>query len=214
MTDLCGVVGFDEVAHLLLHGELPTAGQLQAFRERVAAIGEASERTEALLQGRRTWQVMAGAWPGRAGDPFADWINSVEKHVVSDTLSEGDLTWPSTSLIRSADLTEAVDTLRDRPGGDVNVMGSAQLVRWLLEADLVDEMNLMIEPILLGGGKGIFPADGNARPFELPPPDPDEHATAITPIAMPTTATRSRCGRARLNSRSRPACRAVAPSRA
>ena len=57
--------------------------------------------------------------------------------------------------------------LRERPGGDVNVMGSAQLVRSLLEADLVDELFLMIEPIVLGGGKSIFPADGAARPFEL-----------------------------------------------
>jgi dihydrofolate reductase len=131
------------------------------------AVDEAAQRTDALLYGRRTWQVMAGAWPERAGDPFADWINSVEKHVVSDTLSETDITWQPTSVIRSADLATAVKQLRERPGCDVNVMGSAQLVRWLLGADLVDEMNLMIEPIVLGGGKGIFPADGNARPFEL-----------------------------------------------
>src|SRR6266700_3389824 len=56
-------------------------------------ISEGAARTDALLYGRRTWQVMAGAWPERAGDPFADWINAVEKHVVSNTLSEADLTW-------------------------------------------------------------------------------------------------------------------------
>jgi dihydrofolate reductase len=132
-----------------------------------ASIDEAAQRTDALLYGRRTWQVMAGAWPDRAGDPFADWINSAEKHVVSDTLSEADLTWGPTSLIRGADLVPAVTALRERPGGDVNVMGSAQLVRSLLEADLVDELHLMIEPIVLGGGKTIFPADGAARRFEL-----------------------------------------------
>src|SRR3954454_24986857 len=132
-----------------------------------AAMGEMVERTDALLYGRRTWQVMAGAWPGRAGDPFADWINAAEKHVVSNTLSEADLTWAPTSLIRGADLVPAVTALRERPGRDVNVMGSAQLVRSLLEADLVDELNLMIEPIVLGGGKGIFPTDGVARTFEL-----------------------------------------------
>ena len=132
-----------------------------------SSIDEVAQRTEALLYGRRTWQVMAGAWPGRAGDPFADWINAAEKHVVSNTLSEADLTWAPTSLIRGADLSTAVTALRERPGGDVNVMGSSQLVRSLLEADLVDELNLMIEPISLGGGKGIFPADGTARPFEL-----------------------------------------------
>ena len=131
------------------------------------SIDEVAERTEALLYGRRTWQVMAGAWPDRAGDPFADWINSAEKHVVSDTLSEDDLTWGPTSLIRGADLVPAVNALRERQGGDVNVMGSSRLVRSLLEADLVDELNLMIEPIILGGGKTIFPSDGAARPFEL-----------------------------------------------
>ncbi|MGH9264692.1 MAG: dihydrofolate reductase family protein [Acidimicrobiales bacterium] len=132
-----------------------------------SSIDEVAKRTDALLFGRRTWQVMAGAWPKRAGDPFADWMNSVEKHVVSDTLSEADLTWAPTSLIRGADLGPTVHALRERPGGDVNVMGSARLARTLLEADLVDELNLMIEPIALGGGKSIFPTDGAARRFEL-----------------------------------------------
>jgi dihydrofolate reductase len=132
-----------------------------------SSIGEAAERTDALLYGRRTWQVMAGAWPERAGDPFADWINKVEKHVVSDTLSDADLTWAPTTLIRGADLDAAVTALRKRPGGDVNVMGSATLARSLLAGDLVDELYLMIEPIVLGGGKRIFPTDGLARRFEL-----------------------------------------------
>jgi dihydrofolate reductase len=131
------------------------------------AIDEVSKRTDALLYGRRTWQVMAGAWPARAGDPFADWINAVDKYVVSNTLTEADLTWEPTSLILGADLAKAVADIRERPGRDVNVMGSAQLVRSLLADDLVDELNLMIEPIVLGGGKGIFPADGVARRFEL-----------------------------------------------
>ncbi|MEA2828545.1 MAG: hypothetical protein QOG43_2984 [Actinomycetota bacterium] len=126
-----------------------------------------TEQTDALLYGRRTWQVMAGAWPGRAGDPFADWINGVQKYVVSSTLSESDLTWAPTKLIPGDDVLEAVADLRRQPGGNVNIMGSARLVRTLLAADLVDELSLMIEPIILGGGKGIFPDDGAARPFEL-----------------------------------------------
>jgi len=132
-----------------------------------SSISDGADRTDALLYGRRTWQVMAGAWPERAGDPFADWINAIEKHVVSNTLSEADLTWAPTSLIRGSDLLAAVTALRDRPGRDVNVIGSAQLARWLMEADLVDELNLMIEPIALGGGKGVFPRDGEARRFDL-----------------------------------------------
>jgi dihydrofolate reductase len=130
------------------------------------AIDEMSGRTEALLQGRRTWQVMAGAWPNRAGDPFADWMNSVQKYVVSDTLSDSDLSWKPTTIIRGEHLLKKVSELREQAGGDINVMGSASVVRVLLSADLVDELNLMIEPIILGG-KGIFPDDGEARPFDL-----------------------------------------------
>jgi dihydrofolate reductase len=132
-----------------------------------SSIGEVAERTEVLLYGRRTYEVMAGAWPDRAGDPFADWINGAEKHVVSDTLAEDDITWQPTTIIRGADLVTAVGAFRAREGGEVNVMGSSKLVTALLAADLVDEMNLMIEPIVLGGGKSIFPADGEARAFEL-----------------------------------------------
>jgi dihydrofolate reductase len=131
------------------------------------SIEEVAKRADALLYGRRTWAVMAGAWPERAGDPFADWINAVDKYVVSDTLTEDDLTWGPTTIIRGGDLITEVNALRDRPGRDLSIMGSSQLVRALLEADLVDELNLMIEPIVLGGGKSIFPADGAARPFEL-----------------------------------------------
>ena len=132
-----------------------------------AAIGEMSGRTDALLQGRRTWQVMAGAWPDRAGDPFADWMNAVQKYVVSNSLADADLTWKPTTIIRSQDLVAKVSELREQPGGDINVMGSPTVVRALLAADLVDELNLMIEPIALGGGKSIFPPDGQARPFKL-----------------------------------------------
>lgn len=132
-----------------------------------SAIDETAKKTEALLYGRRTFEVMAGAWPGRAGDPFADWINSAEKHVVTDTLNESDITWGPTTIIRGADLRTAITALRERDGGDVNVMGSSQLVRSLIAEDLVDELNLMIEPIILGGGKGIFVDNGEARTWEL-----------------------------------------------
>ena len=91
-----------------------------------AAVGEAQERTEALLQGRRTWQVMAGAWPARAGDPFADRMNSIQKYVVTNTLSDADTEqWSPTTIIRGADLAKDINALREKSGGDVNVMGSA-----------------------------------------------------------------------------------------
>lgn len=133
------------------------------------AIAEVAQQTDALLQGRRTWQVMAAAWPDRTDedDPFTDWINSIQKYVVSDTLTEADLTWTPTTIIRTADLVREVSALRDRPGGYVNVMGSATLARALMAADLVDELALAVEPIVLGGGKSIWPHDGEARSFQL-----------------------------------------------
>ena len=103
----------------------------------------------------------------RGGDPFADWINRAQKYVVSDTLTEADLTWKPTTIIRAAELTERVAELRGRSGGDIYVYGSLTLVRALLTAQLVDELVLMIEPIALGGGKSLFPNDGEARRFEL-----------------------------------------------
>jgi len=132
-----------------------------------SVIGEVVERSEALLQGRRTYQVSAAAWPERGGDPFSDWVNSAQKYVVSDTLRATELTWNPTTIIRVADLTQKVAELREQPGGDVYVYGSLTLVRALLANHLVDELVLMIEPITLGGGKTLFPSDGAVRLFEL-----------------------------------------------
>jgi dihydrofolate reductase len=132
-----------------------------------AVVDEYARRSEVLLQGRRTYEVSAGAWPQRGGDPFSDWINQAQKYVVSDTLSESDLTWMPTTIIRPAELAERVSALRAQPGGDVYVYGSLTLVRALLAEGLVDELVLMIEPITLGGGKTLFPSDGEARKFEL-----------------------------------------------
>jgi len=129
-------------------------------------IGELAERCEALLQGGRTYRVSAKAWPERSGDPFSDWINATQKYVVSDTLSDSDLTWEPTTLIRGADLVAKVTELR-QASGDVYVYGSLTLVRALLAQGLVDELILMIEPITLGGGKRLFADDGEARRFEL-----------------------------------------------
>ena len=124
-------------------------------------------KSDALLQGRRTYEASAAAWPGRSGDPFTDWINRVQKYVVSDTLSQEDATWNPTSIIRGVDLLRTVAELRARPGGYLYVYGSATMVRSLLEADLVDELLLTIEPIILGGGKTIFSQSGKAIPFTL-----------------------------------------------
>lgn len=132
-----------------------------------AVIDEALASTEALLFGRRTWQTMAGAWPDRAGDPFADRMNELPKYVVSGTLTQEELTWNNSRLLPADDVVGAVRDLRGQDGGDLQVMGSARLARTLVRNDLVDEYRLMLEPILLGGGKRLFPEDGVARTLEL-----------------------------------------------
>ena len=128
---------------------------------------EVMSGAEALLFGRRTWQTMAAAWPERAGDPFADRMNAIQKYVVSRTLSEGDLHWTNSSLLPADDVVGAVQRLREQDGGAILVMGSSNLVQTLISNDLVDEYRLMIEPIALGGGKRLFPDDGRARPLKL-----------------------------------------------
>lgn len=132
-----------------------------------AAFDEMIGTTDALLYGRRTWQVMAGAWPERAGDPFADWLNQAPKYVASRTLTDADMTWSGSKLLPADDAVGAVARLREQPGRDINLMGSANFALQLVAAGLVDELRLMIEPIILGGGKTIFPTDGVAREFEL-----------------------------------------------
>ena len=129
-------------------------------------LDEVLSDTEALLFGRRTWRVMADAWPGRAGDPFADRMNELPKYVASRTLSESDMEW-NTTLLPADDAIGGVRELRSKEGGTMQVMGSASLARQLIENDLVDEYRLMVEPIVLGGGKRLFPEDGQARPLEL-----------------------------------------------
>jgi dihydrofolate reductase len=114
---------------------------------------ELTQHSDALLQGRRTYQVSAGAWPSRSGDPFSDWINRVQKYVVSNTLTEKDITWNPTTIIRGDDFVKTVSDLRAQRGGYIYVYGSATMVRSLLAADLVDELLLTIEPIILGGGE-------------------------------------------------------------
>jgi dihydrofolate reductase len=132
-----------------------------------SVIDQTLAGTEALLFGRRTWQAMAAAWPGRAGDPFAERMNALPKYVASRTLTSDDLTWSGSELLPADDAIGAVRGLRAQEGGALQVMGSASLAAQLVAHDLVDEYLLMIEPVLLGGGKRVFPDDGNARPLEL-----------------------------------------------
>jgi dihydrofolate reductase len=125
------------------------------------------EHTRALLFGRRTWQLMAGAWPGRAGDPFADQMNSIDKYVLSRSQLPGDVTWTNSHLVGGDDPFAEVAKLRESGDGFLQVMGSLSVAQELIKRDLVDEYRLMVEPITLGGGKRLFPDDGQARTLQL-----------------------------------------------
>ena len=130
-------------------------------------IAGGMDHTAALLFGRRTWQAMAAAWPDRAGDPYADQMNAIKKYVASRTLTDADMTWNNSSLLSGEDAVADVASLRNEEGGDLLIWGSGSFVMALLQAGLVDELFCMIEPILLGGGKRLFPTDGAARPMVL-----------------------------------------------
>jgi dihydrofolate reductase len=133
-----------------------------------ASIDEAMQRTDAYVFGRRTWQVSAAAWPQRAGDLFADRLNALPKYVASRTLSqEGLAAWDNSHLLSPDDALGAIAELKAREGGDIQCYGSANLAAQLIQDDLVDEYNLMIEPVTLGGGKRLFPDDGKLRELEL-----------------------------------------------
>ena len=131
------------------------------------AFAAALADADALLFGRRTWQTMAAAWPERAGDPFADQMNAIPKYVVSATLGDDELTWDHTTRIPGAEAVARIRELRETEGGGLLVLGSPTLVRTLLAEGLVDELRLIRMPVILGGGKTIFPADGAQYSLEL-----------------------------------------------
>ena len=119
--------------------------------------------TEALLLGRRTYQGFAAAWPSVQGE-FGDKFNSMPKYVVSSTLDKGE--WNNSTVLRG-DVVEEVTNLRQRLEGDIAVHGSAQLVQTLVEHDLVDEMHLMVFPVLLGTGKRLFGETSDKKTLRL-----------------------------------------------
>jgi dihydrofolate reductase len=119
--------------------------------------------SDALLLRRRTYEGFADAWPSREGE-FADKFNTMPKYVVSSTL--GDPEWTNSTVL-NGDLVEAVSKLREQPGGDIVVHGSAQLVQGLLADDLVDELRLMVFPVVLGAGKRLFADTSDKKPLRL-----------------------------------------------
>jgi dihydrofolate reductase len=118
---------------------------------------------DGLLLGRRTYEGFAAAWPSREGE-FADKFNSMPKYVVSSTLDDPD--WSNSTVI-SGDVREEVTKLKQDFDGELQVAGSAQLVQTLVEHDLVDELRLMVFPVVLGGGKRLFGDTSDKKAFRL-----------------------------------------------
>jgi dihydrofolate reductase len=125
-------------------------------------LDEALE-SEALLIGRVTYESFAGAWPSRDGD-FADKFNSMPKYVVSSTLENPE--WNNTTVLKG-DAVEQATKLKQELDGDIYVHGSRQLAQALIESDLVDELHLMVFPVVLGTGKRLFGETSDKKRLRL-----------------------------------------------
>lgn len=127
----------------------------------IARAAEWLSRADALLLGRRTYEAFAEAWPQITDpdDPFTERMNGLPKYVASQTLA--DTTWQPATILRG-DTVAAVAELKSRPGGELQLHGSATLAQSLLAAGLIDEMRLVVTPTVLGAGRRLFPAEGPA----------------------------------------------------
>jgi dihydrofolate reductase len=130
---------------------------------RVAA--EAMSETPALLLGRRTYEDFYAVWPKRIGNPFTDVLNNAQKYVASTTLKEP-LPW-SNSILLAGDAAAGIATLKEQLDKDLAVLGSGELVRSLMQRDLVDEYVLSIHPLVLGAGRRLFPEGSPFASFRL-----------------------------------------------
>jgi dihydrofolate reductase len=126
-------------------------------------LDEALE-ADVLLLGRRTYESFAGAWPDRDGE-FADKFNSMPKYVVSTTLKDPE--WNNTTVLDSGDATAQVAKLKQELEGTIQVPGSNRLVHELIDSDLVDQVNLMVFPVVLGTGMRVFGETADKKPMRL-----------------------------------------------
>jgi dihydrofolate reductase len=134
--------------------------------EAMTFVDEVYQRADAFLFGRRTYEVFAGYWgvmdPGSS--PIADALNTRPKYLASNTLTEP--RWADTTVL-SGDLAAAIGELKARPGGELQVHGSGNLVRWLLDNQLVDEITLLVCPVVVGEGTRLFPDNGPDMALDL-----------------------------------------------
>jgi dihydrofolate reductase len=138
--------------------------------EAEALLVERFGRADAFLFGRKTYEIFAGSWgtgswgANQGDNPISVALNTKPKYVASTTLTEPQ--WDGTTVL-SDDLAAALAELKAKPGGELQVQGSGALIRWLLENDLVDEINLFTYPVVIGQGTRLFPDTGPDRAFAL-----------------------------------------------
>ncbi|MBN1660267.1 MAG: dihydrofolate reductase family protein [Anaerolineae bacterium] len=141
--------------------ESPDQWQFDHFdAEMGAAMEKAIGQMDDALMGRVTYQEWASYWPTVPDDPFASFINHIPKHVVSTTLDRVD--WQNSRLVEGS-LADAIDRLKRQPGRDIGVAGSPTLVRSLLEEDLLDQLTLLVHPVVVGKGKRLFECSENGN---------------------------------------------------
>jgi len=134
--------------------------------ESSAFVNQLYQRADAFLFGRRTYDLLSAYWGAMApgSGPLADALNTKPKYVVSGTLTEPE--WAGTTVL-AGDLAAAIRELKAKPAGELLVPGSGALVRWLLDNELVDELTLLIVPVVVGQGAQLFPASGPDIALEL-----------------------------------------------
>jgi dihydrofolate reductase len=148
--------------------ESPDRWHFPYFNEEMGqAVGEGFAAADAMLMGRVNYEEWAGYWPGQDPEenPMAAQMNAMQKYVVSTTLEEP-LGWQNSTLI-NGNVAEEIAGLKQGEGGDIVVSGSGALVRSLLQYGLLDELKLMIHPVLVGGGKHLFEDGGEQKALEL-----------------------------------------------
>lgn len=128
--------------------------------EITSAMGARMSQSDGLLFGRRTYEDLMETWNARGG-PFKDALNAAQKYVVSRTLTDP-LPWPNSKLI-TGEIADAIADLRSRPGRELHVLGSGQLIEALAARHLIDEYLLMIFPVILGTGRRLFDGDTYAE---------------------------------------------------
>jgi dihydrofolate reductase len=135
--------------------------------EMAEANASGMANSDAMLLGRATYEEFAAFWPyqDRTEQPYTDYLNNIPKYVVSRTLDEP-LEWQNSTLIKG-DVAAEVSRIKEQPGKDIGIVGSGALVRWLLRENLLDELSLMVHPIVLGRGERLFEEGGDQKALEL-----------------------------------------------